>query len=47
MTITSFILTVEDEYSDTLLCRSAATHFGPYAGYVQQYLFHYVRTKLK
>jgi len=25
----------------------AATHFGPYAGYAQQYLFHYMRTKLK
>jgi N-glycosylase/DNA lyase len=24
----------------------AATHFGPHAGYAQQYLFHYVRTKL-
>jgi N-glycosylase/DNA lyase len=23
----------------------AATHFGPHAGYVQQYLFHYMRTK--
>ncbi len=23
----------------------AATHFGPHAGYAQQYLFHYVRTK--
>jgi len=25
----------------------AATHFGPHAGYAQQYLFHYVRTKMK
>jgi N-glycosylase/DNA lyase len=25
----------------------AATHFGPHAGYAQQYLFHYMRTKLK
>ena len=25
----------------------AATHFGPYAGYAQQYLFHYMRTKMK
>jgi N-glycosylase/DNA lyase len=25
----------------------AATHFGPHAGYAQQYLFHYIRTKLK
>jgi N-glycosylase/DNA lyase len=24
----------------------AATHFGPHAGYAQQYLFHYVRTKM-
>jgi len=24
----------------------AATHFGPRAGYAQQYLFHYIRTKL-
>jgi N-glycosylase/DNA lyase len=23
------------------------THFGPNAGYAQQYLFHYIRTKLK
>lgn len=25
----------------------AATHFGPYAGYAQQYLFHYMRTKMR
>jgi N-glycosylase/DNA lyase len=25
----------------------AATHFGPRAGYAQQYLFHYMRTKVK
>ena len=25
----------------------AATHFGPHAGYAQQYLFHYTRTKMK
>ena len=25
----------------------AATHFGPHAGYAQQYLFHYMRTKLE
>jgi N-glycosylase/DNA lyase len=25
--------------------RFASTHFGPHAGYAQQYLFHYVRTK--
>jgi N-glycosylase/DNA lyase len=28
------------------LHRFAATHFGPNAGYAQQYLFHYMRTKL-
>jgi len=27
------------------LHRFAATHFGPRAGYAQQYLFHYIRTK--
>ena len=26
------------------LRRFAATHFGPYAGYAQQYLIHYIRT---
>jgi N-glycosylase/DNA lyase len=25
----------------------AAAHFGPHAGYAQQYLFHYIRTKMK
>ena len=25
----------------------AATHFGPHAGYAQQYLFHYMRTKME
>ena len=25
----------------------AATHFGPHAGYAQQYLFHYMRTKIQ
>ena len=25
----------------------AATHFGPHAGYAQQYLFHYMRTKMQ
>jgi N-glycosylase/DNA lyase len=25
----------------------ATTHFGPHAGYAQQYLFHYVRTKME
>jgi N-glycosylase/DNA lyase len=29
------------------LLHFAATHFGPHAGYAQQYLFHYMRTKLK
>jgi 3-methyladenine DNA glycosylase/8-oxoguanine DNA glycosylase len=29
------------------LRRFAATHFGPHAGYAQQYLFHYIRTKLR
>jgi N-glycosylase/DNA lyase len=29
------------------LRRFAATHFGPHAGYAQQYLFHYMRTMLK
>jgi N-glycosylase/DNA lyase len=28
------------------LHRFAATHFGPCAGYAQQYLFHYMRTKM-
>ncbi len=32
---------------DKRLRRFAATHFGPHAGYAQQYLFHYMRTKLK
>ncbi|MHB8519729.1 MAG: DNA-3-methyladenine glycosylase family protein [Limisphaerales bacterium] len=27
------------------LHRFTTTHFGPYAGYAQQYLFHYMRTK--
>ena len=27
------------------LLNFAATHFGPHAGYAQQYLFHYMRTK--
>jgi N-glycosylase/DNA lyase len=29
------------------LQRFSETYFGPQAGYAQQYLFHYVRTKLK
>jgi N-glycosylase/DNA lyase len=29
------------------LRRFADTHFGPHAGHAQQYLFHYMRTKLK
>lgn len=33
--------------SDKRLRRFAATHFGPHAGYAQQYLFHYMRTKMK
>jgi N-glycosylase/DNA lyase len=33
--------------SDKRLQRFAATHFGPHAGYAQQYLFHYMRTKRK
>ena len=32
--------------SDKRLRHFAATHFGPHAGYAQQYLFHYMRTKL-
>jgi N-glycosylase/DNA lyase len=28
------------------LIRFTETHFGPFAGYAQQYLFHYVRTRL-
>jgi N-glycosylase/DNA lyase len=31
--------------SDKRLRHFAATHFGPHAGYAQQYLFHYMRTK--
>ncbi len=31
--------------SEKHLRRFAATHFGPHAGYAQQYLFHFVRTK--
>ena len=33
--------------SDQRLRHFAATHFGPHAGYAQQYLFHYMRTKRK
>lgn len=29
------------------LRRFAATHFGPHAGYAQQYFFHYMRTKME
>jgi len=32
---------------DQRLRHFAATHFGPHAGYAQQYLFHYMRTKMK
>jgi len=33
--------------SEKRLLNFAATHFGPHAGYAQQYLFHYMRTKVK
>jgi len=33
--------------SEKQLRHFAATHFGPHAGYAQQYLFHYVRMKAK
>jgi N-glycosylase/DNA lyase len=33
--------------SEKRLLRFAATHFGPHAGYAQQYLFHYMRIKRK
>ncbi|HVU28199.1 MAG TPA: DNA glycosylase [Verrucomicrobiae bacterium] len=33
--------------SEKRLKQFAATHFGPHAGYAQQYLFHYMRTKMK
>jgi N-glycosylase/DNA lyase len=33
--------------SEKKLRRFATTHFGPHAGYAQQYLFHYIRTKMK
>ena len=33
--------------SEKRLRNFAATHFGPHAGYAQQYLFHYIRTKSK
>ncbi|HEY2328640.1 MAG TPA: DNA glycosylase, partial [Verrucomicrobiae bacterium] len=33
--------------SEKRLRKFAATHFGTHAGYAQQYLFHYMRTKLK
>jgi N-glycosylase/DNA lyase len=32
--------------SEKRLSHFAATHFGPHAGYAQQYLFHYMRTKI-
>ncbi len=32
--------------SEKRLRQFSATHFGPHAGYAQQYLFHYMRTKL-
>jgi N-glycosylase/DNA lyase len=33
--------------SEKRLRHFATTHFGPHAGYAQQYLFHYMRTKMK
>jgi N-glycosylase/DNA lyase len=33
--------------SEKKLRHFAAAHFGPHAGYAQQYLFHYMRTKVK
>jgi N-glycosylase/DNA lyase len=33
--------------SEKRLRKFAATHFGPHAGYAQQYLFHYMRTRRK
>jgi 3-methyladenine DNA glycosylase/8-oxoguanine DNA glycosylase len=33
--------------SEKKLRHFATTHFGPHAGYAQQYLFHYIRTKMK
>ncbi len=33
--------------SEKRLRAFAATHFGPHAGYAQQYLFHYMRTRAK
>ena len=33
--------------SDQRLRKFATTHFGPHAGYAQQYLFHYIRTQKK
>jgi len=33
--------------SEKQLRHFIATHFGPHAGYAQQYLFHYIRTKMK
>ena len=33
--------------SEPRLRRFAATHFGPHAGYAQQYLFHYMRTQAR
>jgi N-glycosylase/DNA lyase len=33
--------------SEQRLRKFADTHFGPHAGYAQQYLFHYMRMRLK
>ena len=35
------------QVSEKKLRYFAATHFGPHAGYAQQYLFHYMRTQLR
>ncbi len=33
--------------TDQQMAKFSSTHFGPHAGYAQQYLFHYMRTKFK
>jgi N-glycosylase/DNA lyase len=35
------------QVGDQALRQFAATHFGPHAGYAQQYLFHFMRIKMK
>ncbi len=47
MSNTSFIRMIENKGWDALRCQFTATHFGPHAGYAQQYLFHYMRTNLE